>query len=107
MLLFCGICAAQDQLPQWRYSVATFAAASAADAHSSWNRAERNPILRDADGRFSHRGIAVKGGIVAVSIGVQYLAVRKWPKLARPLSYVNFTASAATGAVAMQNYGRR
>ncbi len=91
----------------WRYSVAALAAANAADAHSSWRGAEANPLLADSAGRFSHRGLAVKGGIAALNVGVQYIVVRKWPKLAKPLSYVNFTGAAFTGAVAARNYGVR
>lgn len=105
MLLFCSLCQAQE-LPQWRYSAAALGAASVADAHSSWNRVERNPILADSQGRFSHRGVAVKGGLMAANIGVQYLLVRKWPSLARPLSYVNFSAAGITAGVAGRNYRR-
>lgn len=88
-------------------SVALCAAANAADAHSSWRGTEANPLLADGAGRFSHRGLAVKGGIAALNIGVQYIVIRKWPRLSKPLSYLNFTGAAFTGAVAARNYGVR
>ena len=96
--------AEESALTRWQYSAATFGTASVVDAHSSWKRAEMNPLLADSRGQFSHRGVVAKSGVVAVSMGVQYLLIRKWPKLGRPLSYVNFAAAGVTAGVAARNY---
>lgn len=97
------IAAEPDPRP-WRYSVAALTAASVADAHSSWGHAERNPILAGADGRFGARGVAIKCGLVAAVVGVQYIALRRWPRLGRRLAVINFSAAGATAGAAARNY---
>jgi hypothetical protein len=84
-------------------SVAVLAAASVADAASSWGRPELNPALRGANGRFGTRAIAIKSGLVAASLTVECLLGRNHAEAARPFAVMNFAAGAGTAAVALRN----
>ena len=91
----------------WKRSVYVLAASQVADAASSWNQPELNPVLAGRDGRFAWRGAAIKGGAVAGSIALQAYIVRKRPRAAKWLSRVNFATSGVTFSVAVYNFGRR
>jgi hypothetical protein len=87
----------------WWASVATLAAASAADAGSSWGRQEMNPLLRGSNGRFSTRGIQLKSAIVGgVCLG-QWLLLRRHPKAQKRLGAANFGMAALTAGAVIHN----
>jgi hypothetical protein len=88
----------------WKISLAVLAATSIADASTSWNRPEANPLLQGSNGRFSSRGIALKGAIVGSTMLGQYLLVRKQPSASRTAAYTNFAISGLLGGVAIYNY---
>jgi hypothetical protein len=95
----------KPDLRLWKVSAATLAGASALDIASSWGRCcERNPLLSSVDGRFGGRALAVKSTALGGQLLMQYLVVRKSPKLARVLGYVNFGGAGVLTGVAIRNF---
>jgi len=88
----------------WRVSVAILGAVTIADMQSSVGRMEANPLLSSSDGRFSGRGMALKGVGVGAMVGAQWLLLRKNPKAAPYAAGANFAAAALTGAVVVHNH---
>lgn len=85
----------------WKWSVAALAGAEATDAMSSAGRYELNPVL--GNGRFGMRAAGVKIGIATVTIGVEYLILRRHPEAKRQATYLNFGMAGLTAAVAARN----
>lgn len=90
----------------WKVSVVLLAAASAADAQSSWGRLEANPLLRNGDGRFGSQGIALKALIVGGAVGTQYLLLRKHPKAEKYGIITNAMMAGVLTSVAISNHER-
>ena len=68
---------------------------------------EANPLLQGKDGKFDlGKGLSLKGGTTGGFLVVQYLLVRKWPRLAKPFSYINFSYGAGYGILATSNMAR-
>lgn len=90
----------------WKISLATLAAANAADTASSWKKRELNSTLVQSSGAFGWHSAVLKMGILGAVMGVEYLAMRHHahPGLYRTLSIVNFCSAAAVGGVAAHNY---
>ncbi len=88
----------------WRVSVAILGAVTIADMQSSVGRMEANPLLSSSDGRFSGRGMALKGVGVGAVVGVQWLLLRKNPKAAPWAAGANFAAAALTGTAVIHNH---
>jgi hypothetical protein len=90
----------------WKLSLTTLAAANIMDARSSWGKPERNAALAGPNGRFGRDGALIKLALQGGLFGVEYLVARGHPtrKVYRALSFINFGAAAATGAVAAHNY---
>jgi hypothetical protein len=96
----------QDAKPQsLAISWAAVAAANAADAATSWGRGELNPAL--GYGRFGARQAAIKGGVTAGAILLEYVLVRKYPRSARVFRILNFADAGVTGLVAAENVRTR
>src|SRR5438046_1590033 len=57
----------------WRVSVAILGAVTIADMQSSAGRMEANPLLASSNGRFTNRGMALKGVGVGAMVGAQWL----------------------------------
>src|SRR5258708_39858284 len=74
----------------WRVSVALLGAVTIADMQSSVGRMEANPLMSSSNGRFSGRGMALKGAGVGAMVGLQYLMLRKNPKGAPWAAGANF-----------------
>jgi hypothetical protein len=87
----------------WLASVALLAAASVADAASSWGRPELNPVLRSANGRFGGRAVGIKCGLVGATLTMEWLLGRNRPQADRPFAWMNFAAGAGTAAAALHN----
>src|SRR5438270_5812979 len=66
----------------WRVSAAVLGAITIADMQSSAGRMEGNPLLSSPNGRFSGRGMALKGVGVSAMLGAQWLMLHKNPKAA-------------------------
>src|SRR5258706_12756917 len=88
----------------WRISAAVLGAVTIADMQSSIGRPEANPWLQSPNGRFSGRGMAIKGVGVSAIIGAQWLMLRKNPKAAPYAAGANFAAAALTGAIGVHNH---
>ncbi len=88
----------------WRVSAAVLGAVTIADMQSSAGRLEANPMLRSQDGRFSSRGVALKGLVVGAAVGTQWLMLRKNPNAAPYAAGINFAAAALTGAAVVHNH---
>ena len=88
----------------WRVSVAILGAVTIADMQSSVGRMEANQLLSSSDGRFSGRGMALKGVGVGAVVGVQWLLLRKNPKAAPWAAGANFAAAALTGTAVIHNH---
>lgn len=86
----------------WMASVAALVAANVADARSSWRKDEGNRVLAGTGGRFGARGAALKGGINALWIGSQVMALRK-SREHRTIAIVNFAAASIFGVLAYRN----
>ena len=90
----------------WAPSIAALSLASALDAHSSWGKCcEANPLLPSSNGRFGPGAAGVKAGALGAQLLVQSWAVRRWPRIARPLAVVNFATAGLLTGVAIRNYG--
>lgn len=91
----------------WVASWAAFAAVNLIDIHSSAGKGELNPLLRTSDGRFSTR----RAGLFKAGLGGGFLAFQGWMikknpdrNMYKPLTFANFGATGAMGAVAARNY---
>lgn len=89
----------------WWGSVAAVIAASSVDAHSSWGRQELNPVLRDSNGRFAVKGVALKAAIAGGVVAAQWFMMRRNPKAAKYAAVTNFGMASLFGYVAIHNYG--
>jgi hypothetical protein len=91
----------------WKMSIAVLAAAAAADALSSWNKRELNPVLAGSNGRFGARGLAVKSLITGGAIGGQLFLVRRNPEASKAAAIANFGMSGMFAAAAAHNMGNK
>ena len=101
-----GITRVRPSKKGWWVSVAAVAAASFLDIHYSWRRRELNPMLAGRDGRLGTRGVAIKSSVVGASCGLQWMLLRKEPRLGNTLTGINAGLAAWTGAVAVGNMAR-
>lgn len=112
-MLSAGCLAAQENGEQkgrgklWWASVAALIGASFVDAHSSWGRQELNPVLRDANGHFGMKGVAIKGGIAGGVIAAQYFLLRNNNGAAKSMAIANFGMAGVFGGVAMYNHSNQ
>jgi len=83
---------------------AVLGAVTIADMQSSVGRYEANPLLSSPNGRFTNRGIALKGLVVGGALGAQWLLIHKNPNAAPYAAGINFAASALTGAAVVHNH---
>ena len=88
----------------WKTSVAALVAASIADAHSSWNRPELNPLVRTGAGRFGGRSIAIKGAVIGSTLLLQHYMLKRNPTAQKATSFTNFAAAGVLGGVAIYNH---
>jgi hypothetical protein len=86
----------------WIASIAALGVANIADARSSWSKNEGNRVLAGGGGTFGAKGAAIKGGINAVWIAGQVIALRK-SHAHRTVAIVNFAAASIFGALAYRN----
>lgn len=90
----------------WKISAFVLGGATALDAASSWGRPELNPLLSGPNGRFGSQGIALKSGLAAGTIGIQYFLLRKRPAAQKYAVVSNFAISGFLGVAAASNYKR-
>jgi hypothetical protein len=103
-LALCFPLAAQHRL--WRVSAATYGGAQVADTASSWGRYEGNQLLRSAGGRFGARGVVIKAGISGGVLLAEWFVLRRHPRAARSLAFVNFASAGVVAGAAFYNSRR-
>jgi len=96
--------AAEERRGLWRASVGVLLGAAIADAHSSFGRPERNPLLRSPDGRFHARGFAIKSGVTGGAVAIQWLLVRRHRRAEPAAAVANFTVGSILTGVAVRNH---
>lgn len=90
----------------WKISAAVLGAVTIADMQSSIGRPELNPLLRNAEGRFTTRGVSLKAAMVGGALLGQHLLLRKHPEASGWAAGANLAAAAATGAAVARNHLR-
>lgn len=88
---------------EWKLSLLALAAAHSADAATSWNKRELNPMLSPNSGAFGLQTLAIKCAISAGSIGLQLVLLKRHPELVKWFARINFVESGVIGATAMHN----
>lgn len=97
--------ASSRTLDRWLLaSKIAYGASMAADAASSWQREELNPILQSTDKRFNGKGLAIKSAITGGVLTGEWAVLKKWPSLKKPVTVGNFCLSGIMIGVAIRNY---
>lgn len=109
LLVILGLFSAHAQAEEyhgklWKVSAAVLGAVTIADMQSSVGRMEANPLLASSNGRFTGRGVALKGAGVGAIIGVQWLMLRRNPQATKYAAGANFAAAALTGTIVVHNH---
>jgi hypothetical protein len=109
LLVVLGLFSMQGQAEEhhgklWKVSAAVLSAVTIADMQSSVGRMEGNPLLAGSNGRFTGRGMALKGAGVGAMLGVQWVMLRRNPQAAKYAAGANFAAAALTGTVVVHNH---
>lgn len=91
----------------YHWSVAAVLAGIVADAASGWKAQEANPVLAGTGKQFGVQSVAIKSGLVGVSLFIQYVALRHRPDLYRRMAWMNLITAGALGGVAGHNVGAR
>jgi hypothetical protein len=94
---------ARPKMKGWKISLLALAAAHSADAATSWNKRELNPLLSPSSGAFGGQTLAIKCAMTAASVGLQAIVLRRHPELAKMFARVNFMESGVIGATAIHN----
>jgi hypothetical protein len=87
----------------WKISLGVLAGAFAADVATSYGRREMNPLVAGADGRFSGRGLAIKGALAGATIGTQLLLIKRGGAGAKPAAYTNLGMAGLLSGAAIYN----
>jgi len=90
-----------------RISMGILAAATVADAATSWNRLEANPLLQGPNGRFGAQGMSLKFALAGSTIAAQWMVSKKLPGTNRAMAIANLSMSGILTGVAVQNYRTR
>jgi hypothetical protein len=89
---------------RWLVSIVVLAAASALDSGASMGRYEANPLLRNAQGRFSPgRSALFKMSGTAGLVAFQALVCRKDPEYYKASATVNLASAGAFGGMAIRS----
>jgi hypothetical protein len=98
-----GECGQKPARRLYRWSVASLAAANAADAITSWRKVEANPILAQPGAAFGPGSVAVKAGILGASLRLERWAARRNPHLYSAFAWINIGAAAGLAGVSQHN----
>lgn len=93
----------KPKMGEWKLSLLALAAAHSADAATSWNKREMNPLLSPSSGAFGAQMLAVKCAVTVGSIGLQAILLRHRPQLAKMFARLNFMEAGVIGATAIHN----
>lgn len=86
----------------WKWSVAALVAATAADAATSMNNSEANPLLRSSNRRFGARGLLLKSGLAAGTVTFEFHFAKRTNGYKR-FAILNFIQAGAFSAIAAHN----
>ena len=98
---------AQDSLKQWKVSLVPLVSSQVLDATSSYGLRELNPVLASSNGGFEAKGLSIKIAVTGAAVGVEWLIVRKFPRSARVLTKLNWSAGIVTTGFAVHNWAIR
>ena len=98
-----GILQPKPKMKEWKLSLLALAAAHSADAATSWNKRELNPMLSPGGGAFGAQALAVKCAVSIGSLGLQAILLRNRPQLAKMFARLNFMETGIIGATAIHN----
>ena len=93
----------KPKMGEWKLSLLALAAAHSADAATSWNKRELNPLLSPSSGAFGAQMLAVKCAVTVGSLGLQAILLRHRPQLAKMFARLNFMEAGVIGATAIHN----
>jgi hypothetical protein len=93
----------KPKMGEWKLSLLALAAAHSADAATSWNKRELNPLLSPSSGAFGAQMLAVKCAVTVGSLGLQAILLRRRPQLAKMFARLNFMEAGVIGATAIHN----
>jgi hypothetical protein len=106
LLLACSLCAQNEpgriDNAVWYGSIGAMAGGSAADALSSWQGCELNPVLKNSDGRFETKAAVVKAAVLAGVVTSEWLLRRRHGAI-RAFTIVNFASGGLFGVTAWHN----
>jgi hypothetical protein len=88
---------------EWKLSLLALVAAHSADAATSWQKRELNPLLSPGSGAFGWQSLAIKGGIAVGSLTVQAFTLHHHPEAAKRFAIMNYIEAGAIGGVAAHN----
>lgn len=94
---------AKRKMMEWKLSLLALAAAHSADAATSWNKRELNPMLSPSSGAFGLQTLAIKWAITGGSMGLQAILLRRRPQLSKMFAGINCMESGVIGATAIHN----
>lgn len=103
-------CNAETSKPRRRTfwaSIAAVGLSAVLDVHSSYGKAEANPVARSADGRLGMRGVSIKLATAGAIVGWELITTRRRPSFERSAAIVNFGLAGAWTGMAVRNYGVR
>jgi hypothetical protein len=87
----------------WKLSLLALAAAHAADASTSWNKRELNPVLSAPSASFGWQALAIKAAFAGASVSFQAVFLHRHPELAKRFAVINYVEAGVIGGVAVHN----
>lgn len=93
----------RPKITSWKLSLIALAAAHTADAATSWNKHELNPVLSAPGASFGWQALAIKAAFAGASVSLQAVLLHRRPEFARKFAAVNYVQAGVIGGVAVHN----
>ena len=87
----------------WKLSLLALTAAHTADAVTSWNKRELNPVLSAPGSAFGWQSVAIKMAFAGASVSIQAVLLHRHPEFAKRFAALNFVQVGVIGGVAVHN----
>jgi hypothetical protein len=87
----------------WKLSLLALTAAHTADAVTSWNKRELNPVLSAPASAFGWQSMAIKMAFAGASVSIQAVLLHRHPELAKKFAALNVVQAGVIGGVAIHN----
>jgi hypothetical protein len=94
---------ARPKTTSWKLSLLAVTAAHTADAATSWNKRELNPVLSAPGAAFGWQSLAVKAAFAGVSVSIQAVLLHRHPEFAKRFASLNYLQAGVIGGVAIHN----